>query len=143
MLEDQLRELHSLGMKALALTGKTGNEPRTMYRILPPGKAVIIFYSSCFSFIPNNSNQLVIKPDELGYYIDKARKEVEYYEMIKGRAEHAHASFKPRPYVIPFVICVNGMKRIYKVHLCKDHRKDRISYKPKCKCYITWEEFGE
>ena len=140
-VDEKLRELHALGMKACYLAGKDPtNEPRTQYRILPSGKSVIIFYSSCFSFIPANVNQIVISIDDLDAYIDKARREVEMYSQV-----HEHG-FKPIPFktkadVIPFIVCVGGTRRLYKVHLCKEHRKDRITYRPQCRCYITWEDF--
>lgn len=142
-IDEKLRLLHNLGMKARDLLGKEGNEPRTMYRFLPDGTALVLFYSSCFSFIPNNSNQIAIGLHELDDYIEKARKEVALYETVHGSVGSVSTSFKSKAYVIPFVFCLQGIKRIYKLHLCKDHRKDRCLYKPKCQCYLTWEEFGK
>lgn len=140
-VDEKIRELHALGMRACTLAGKDPtNEPRTQYRILPSGKSVIVFYSSCFSFIPPNVNQLVMEVHELDGYIEKAKAEVGMYKQIQD-ANGVQVSFKSKANVVPFVICIGGVKRIYKAHICKEHQKDRLKYKPKCKCYFTWEEF--
>lgn len=73
-------------------------------------------------------------------YLSKAKEEVELYKSVGSRSVPC---FKPKADVIPIVICTEHIKRVYYVHLCKDHRKDSITYKPKCKCYITYQDLSE
>ena len=142
-IDDKLKELHNLGIIARNLLGKDEAEPKTNYKLLPNGKAVITFYSSCFSFISNNLSSITIYPEELDTYIERARNEVQLYKSIANHSGASLSSFKSKPYIIPIIICTTNTKRIYKIHLCKEHRKDALTYRPRCSCYITWEEFGE
>lgn len=139
----KLKELHSLAMQARDLLQKPENEPRTNLRILPNGKVYVTLYSTCFSFIPKEYNHITFPVEELDKYVDLEKKELDTLSDIWYYTKETPKSLKTKPYTIPFVICVGGTKRIYWVHLCKEHRKDRITYRPHCKCYITWENFGE
>jgi len=138
--DEELRELHNLGMIAAGIFNKAETEPRTSLRILPNGKSVITFYSTCFSFIPKNTNQITFEAVLLHEYVEKAKNEVELYRSIKSHPNAVISNFKAKADVVPFVICAGGIKRIYYFHLCKDHRKDRLSYKPSCSCYLTFED---
>lgn len=145
-LDEKLKELHGLGMKAVRILGKEENEPRTSYKLLPNGKSLVVFYSTCFSFIPPNENQIVFDSLLLDKYIEQARQEVSLYEEIGARQDSVLTSFKQEPHVIPFIIHMNGVTRLYKYHLCKQHRsKQQINrYKTtQCHCFMTWEEFGD
>lgn len=137
--DEELRELHNLGIIAAGIFNKT-TEPRTSLRLLPNGKAVVTFYSTCFSFIPKNTNQITFESVQLHDFVEKARNEVDLYQSIRSHPNAVVSKFKAKADVIPFVICVNGTNRIYYFHLCKDHRKDRLTYKPSCSCYITFED---
>ena len=142
-LTEKLKNLHNLGLIAAGIFDRTETEPRTSFRILPNGEMSITFYSSCFSFIPRNTNQLTFPASDIDLYLQKAQEEVKLYKEVGKRPEINVLCFKPKPDVIPIIIFTEQMRRIYYVHLCKDHRKDHIGYKPKCKCYITYEEFDE
>lgn len=141
--EEKVRELHNLGIIAKSILKKPDNEPRTTYKILPSGKAVIVFYSSCFSFISNNENQLSFPAEDIDIYLQKARSEVGLLKSLQAQPGVVPPSFKSKPYIIPFIIYANGTKRLYKVHLCKEHRKDTLTYIPRCTCYLTWEDIGD
>lgn len=139
----KIKELHSLAMQARDLLKKSDTEPRTNMRILPNGKAVITLYSSCFSFINNDFNHITFPIEDLDMYIEKAKSELRTLTDIWYYTKETPSSLKSKPYALPFVICIGNIKRIYWVHLCKEHRKDNLKYNPHCKCYITWENFGE
>lgn len=139
----KLKELHSLAMQARDVLKKPDTEPRTNMRLLPNGKVYVTLYSSCFSFINNDFNHITFPLSELDKYIELAKKELSILADIWYYTKKTPKSLKTKPYTLPFIICVNGMKRIYWVHLCKEHRKDTLKYNPHCKCYITWENIGD
>jgi len=143
MLDEKLKLLHALGIQAREIIGSEENEPRTVYRIAPDGTGVISFYSSCFSFIDNNSRCVVFTADEIDNYINKAADEVKLLRNVSGHVGAVPKPFKDKPNIIPVVVFTKTCKRIYKVHLCKEHQKMTLNYNPHCKCYVTWEDIGE
>lgn len=140
---EQLKELHSIAMQARAIIGKSEDEPRTNLRILPNGSTYVTLYSSCFSFISNDFNHITFPLEELDQYIKQAKEELEILKGIADTSKHKPRSLKTKPYVIPYVICVGGVKRIYYFHLCKQHRTTVGEMRGHCNCYITWENLGE
>lgn len=143
MLEEKLKLLHALGIQAKEITGSNKSEPRTVYRLTPEGLGVVSFYSTCFSFIDGNSNCVVFDADQIDEYIHKAADEVKLLKGVSGHTGTVAKSFKDKPYIIPITIFTQACKRIYRVHLCKEHQKTNLSYHPHCKCYVTWEDIGE
>lgn len=143
METQKLKELHAIAMQARDVLKKPENEPRTNLRILPDGKVYVTLYSSCFSFINNDFNHITFPITDIDKYIELARKELSLLSDSMAYSKQTPKSLKSKPYTVPFIICVKGLKRIYWVHLCKAHRQDTLKYNPHCKCYVTWENFGE
>ena len=139
----KLKELHSLGIEARSLLKKPEDEPRTNLRILPSGKMLVTFHSSCFSFISCDFNHITFPLDEIDKYIDLAKKELATLQDIWYYSQVTPRSLKSKPHAIPFVICVGKIRRIYWYHICREHRKDVNKYVPRCSCYITWQNLGE
>lgn len=140
---DKVKELHSLAMQARDILAKPETEPRTNMRLLPNGEMLVTLFSSCFSFINNDFNHITFPLADVDKYILLAKQELSTLRDIKSYTKNTPKSLKVKPYVLPFIICTNTVKRIYWLHLCKEHRKETLSYRPHCKCYITWENFGE
>lgn len=138
-----VKELHSVAMQARDILGKDGSEPRTQVRINPTGEVFVTLYSSCFSFISNDFNHITFPIGELKKYVQLAKEEVEILKGIAKTSKYNPRSLKTKPYVIPYVICVRGIKRIYWFHLCKQHRRAVGEMKGHCNCYITYEDLGE
>lgn len=142
MIGDKLKLLHALGIQARELTGSPTNEPRTVYRILPDGTGVVSFYSTCFSFVDGNLKNITFSADRIDEFINKAADEIKQLKNISGYTHKAAPVFKEKPYIIPVMIFTKTCKRVYKVHLCKEHRKSNLKYNPHCTCYVTWEDIG-
>ena len=143
MYLEQLKELHSIAMQARNIIGKSEDEPRTNLRILPTGDIVVTLYSSCFSFIGNDFNHITFPLNELSDYVKKAKEELDILKNIADTSKYVPRSLKTKPYVIPYVVCACGIKRIYYFHLCKQHRTTVGEMKGHCNCYITWENLGD
>ena len=130
-------------MQARDIIGAPMSEPRTNVRVTPNGEVFVTLYSSCFSFISNDFNHITFPIIELQDYVNKAREELDILKGIADTSKYKPRTLKTRPYVIPYVICVGGVKRIYYFHLCKHHRSIKGETKGHCNCYITWENLGE
>lgn len=139
---ESVRDLHAIAVEARVLMGKGEDEPRTNIRILPNGGVVVSLYSTCFSFIKNDVNTYTFPLTEIDSVIEKAKKEI---KLVKEIGEYAHTkpkSLLQKQHVIPFLLCLNDVRRMFYLHVCNNHRKEHLKYNPTCNCFVTWEDLS-